>query len=350
MSILKAGRVFSGIQPTGIPHLGNYLGSIKQWVHLQNDIGDDNSMELNATDRVTQNIFCLVDLHSLTIRPDPAVLRENTLKSCAVLLACGLHQSKSTLYLQSMVPQHAQLAWYLSCFASFGYLNRMTQWKSKSKSSPKHGMGSNLGLFSYPVLQAADILLYGAEYVPVGVDQKQHLELTRDIADNFNKFYKKNLLHPPTPLYSTTPRVQDLRDPSKKMSKSSPDELSRIQLNDHPDAIHLKIKRSVTDSIDGIWYDVEARPAVSNLIDIYAAISGKSKEEISKEFGRSSTSHFKSVVAEAITEHVKPIQKEYTLLISDQQHLKRVLKEGAKRCHEIAGANLKKIQDTVHNL
>jgi tryptophanyl-tRNA synthetase len=134
------------------------------------------------------------------------------------------------------------------------------------------------------------------------------------------------------------------------MSKSSPDELSRIQLNDHPDAIHLKIKRSVTDSIDGIWYDVEARPAVSNLIDIYAAISGKSKEEISKEFGRSSTSHFKSVVAEAITEHVKPIQKEYTLLISDQQHLKRVLKEGAKRCHEIAGANLKKIQDTVHNL
>ncbi|KAG0273346.1 Tryptophan--tRNA ligase, mitochondrial [Linnemannia exigua] len=334
--------IFSGIQPTGQPHLGNYLGAISNWVNLQ------EQAHLNQETL----LFSIVDLHAITMPQDPKKLREERRNMAITLLACGIDPKKVILFEQSKVPGHSELAWILNCLTPVGWLARMTQWKSKlgvtkgaqSLEDVSATQGLQLGLFAYPVLMAADILLYRATKIPVGEDQIQHLELARDIGTTFNKTVKERYFPLPRPIITETKRVMSLRDPTTKMSKSDPSDQTRINLIDSPSLIASKIKRAVTDTTLGISYNRTERPAVANLVDIYAAMKQVSIEEVVEEHRDSSMAVFKEALTSVIVEKLGPIQEEMRRLDGEKGYVERVLEEGAERAGEIARPNLLQAQ------
>ncbi|CUS08185.1 unnamed protein product [Tuber aestivum] len=348
--------VFSGIQPTGVPHLGNYLGALRQWVGIQ-----DNSPK---SARLT---FCIVDLHAITQPQEVEQLRKRKMELLATLLAIGLDPRRCTIFEQSRVPAHSELMWILSCFAPMGRLNRMTQWKSKlGVSSDQDALGERpataglkLGLFSYPVLQAADILIHKATHVPVGEDQAQHLELTREVASSFNKAFGKDILKLPITLLCTTPsayatpakRIMSLKDPTQKMSKSAADPASCILLTDSPREIHDKLRRAVTDSVTGPpTYDVQKRPGVSNLIEILAHIRRQQDfDNVARDVSDLSLKAFKDLVADTISEHLEPIRDEYEKIIaeSNREVLRFVASEGGRKARESAEETLAEVKEAV---
>lgn len=321
--------VLSFIQPTGTPTLGNYLGALKNWA--------DMAREYDC-------LFGAADLHSLTIRMEPSVLRRNTFELYALLIALGLDPEKNILFVQSHVSQHAVLAWILNCYTQFGEASRMTQFKEKSA---KHPDNVNVGLFSYPVLMAADILLYAADYVPVGEDQRQHLELTRNIADRFNGLYGDVLTVPEPFIRKRGARVSSLQEPTKKMSKSDPNAKSYILLNDKPDSIVKKIKSAVTDSEAAVYYDAEKKPGVTNLMEIYSACTGSGYEQIEEDFRGKGYGDFKSAVAEAVVEELRPLQEEWARLLKDKVYIEATAKAGAEKASKIANRTLAKVMKKV---
>ncbi|HLD22122.1 MAG TPA: tryptophan--tRNA ligase [Patescibacteria group bacterium] len=322
-------RLFSGIQPTGNLHLGNYLGAIQQWVAMQHEY---------------ESIFCIVDLHAITVRQDPAVLRENIRRIAAIYLACGLDPKESTIFVQSRVPEHTQLGWILNTFTQMGELERMTQFKDKAK---QHSDNINAGLFDYPVLMAADILLYETQAVPVGEDQKQHVELTRNIAQRFNNHYKKNVFVIPEYVSrKETTRIMGLDNPEKKMSKSAASEFNYVSFFDTPDMIRKKIKRAVTDSGSEIRAG-EDKPALTNLLTIYSALSGKTIAELEQQYEGKGYGDFKTDLGEVVVQWMEPTQKKMAELLQDTAELDRILDEGAKKAQSIATETLKKVNTVV---
>jgi len=323
-------RIFSGIQPTGNLHLGNYLGAIRNWVKLQKDF---------------DCIFCIVDLHAITVPQDPASLRAQTREVTAAYIACGIDPDACIIFNQAMVPTHAQLAWLLGCLTPLGWLNRMTQFKEKAG---KQRDNAGLGLYAYPVLMAADILAYKATHVPVGEDQKQHLELSRDIAGAFNRRFNVEYFPLPEPqIFGAATRVMSLRDGSKKMSKSDPSDQSRINLTDGPDAVAQKIRRAKTDAdvLPGSVTGLEKRPEAENLLGIYAALTDKSLEAAVAEFAGAQWSAFKNSLAEAAVGVLGPIGTEMQRLMADSTYIDGVLRRGAEKANDIAGKHLREIQD-----
>ncbi len=323
-------RVMSGIQPTGKAHIGNLFGAIKNWASLQNEY---------------ECFYSIVDLHAITVRNKPAELRKNVYEIAALLLAAGVEPNEEVaLFVQSRVPEHAQLQWALNCLTPIGDLNRMTQFKDKSK---KNAENINAGLFVYPVLQAADILLYQADLVPVGVDQKQHLELTRDIAQRFNNLYSETFVLPEPLIPKTVGKIMSLQEPTKKMSKSDENEKSAIFIDDDDKVVKNKIKRAVTDSGSEVKYDPENKPGVSNLMSIYNAATNKSFEEIEKEFAGLGYGDFKQAVAEALAEYLRPIREKYLELRSDKKTLENVLKRGEEKARRVAAKTLRKVYKKI---
>ena len=328
-------KIFSGVQPTGNLHLGNYLGAIKNFVELNNN----NKNEC---------IFCVVDLHAITVYQNPELLRNNIYETVATFLASGINPDKSIIFNQSRVSAHSETAWILSCVARMGWLNRMTQFKEKAGKDKEK---ASIGLYSYPVLMAADILLYDATHVPVGDDQKQHLELCRDIAQRFNNDYKvENFFKVPEPLIQKQfSRIMSLKDGLKKMSKSEPSDLSRINLTDNKDDIINKIKKAKTDSlpmpstIDGLKERAEAK----NLLGIYSSLSGSTLEKSILEFSGKNFSEFKNSLAEILVDKIIPISVEIKKLLEDQRYLEKILSEGYKKANDIASNKLKKIHELV---
>ena len=328
-------KIFSGVQPTGNLHLGNYLGAIKNFVELNND--DKNEC-----------IFCVVDLHAITVYQNPELLRNNIYETVATFLASGINPDKSIIFNQSRVSAHSETAWILSCVARMGWLNRMTQFKEKAGKDKEK---ASIGLYSYPVLMAADILLYDATHVPVGDDQKQHLELCRDIAQRFNNDYKvENFFKAPEPLIQKQfSRIMSLKDGLKKMSKSEPSDLSRINLTDNKDDIINKIKKAKTDSlpmpstIDGLNDRAEAK----NLLGIYSSLSGSTLEKSILEFSGKNFSEFKNSLAEILVDKIIPISVEIKKLLEDKKYLEKILSEGHKKANDIASNKLKKIHELV---
>lgn len=314
-------RIFSGIQPSGVPQLGNYLGAIRNWVNLQANY---------------ECIFCLVDMHAITVWQDPEKLREHTLTQAAILLAAGIDADKHILFNQSAVSAHARLAWILNCVTRIGWLNRMTQFKDKAgKDRENH----SAGLYVYPNLMAADILAYKATHVPVGEDQKQHLELTNDIAQKFNHDYKVEFFPQVKPLIPpTAARIMSLRDGTKKMSKSDPSAQSRIELTDDADAIALKIRRAKTDSapLPEDIADLADRPEAKNLVSIYAALADISAEQVLKEHASQGFGPFKAALTEIVVNAIAPIGQETTRLLQDESYLLNILRSGAQRAQSIA--------------
>ena len=321
--------ILSGIQATGNLHLGNYLGALNNWTKMQDEY---------------DCYYMIADLHTLTIRNNPEDLRENTLKLIALYIAAGLDPEKNTIFIQSHVPAHTQLSWVLNCYTYMGELNRMTQYKDKAA---KHADNINSGLFTYPVLMAADILLYNADLVPVGDDQKQHLEITRDIAERFNSIYGETFKIPEPFISKQGARIMGLQDPTSKMSKSAPDVMDKILLTDTPDEIRKKLKKAVTDSENCVRYDKENKPGVSNLMTIYGILKNKSMEEIQKEFEGHGYGDFKSVVAEAVVERLEPIQNRYNELLSNKDRLMEIVKQGDKRAEEKASKLLKDVYNKI---
>lgn len=312
-------RVFSGIQPTGNVHLGNYLGSIRNWVDLQQEYSC---------------IFGIMNLHAITLPTDPKLLQENSIEAAALYLACGLDAAKSIIFLQSQVSCHAELAWVFSCLTSMGWLNRMTQFKEKSANN--QNLGQNLGLYAYPVLMASDILLYKANLVPVGEDQKQHLELTRDIALAFNNNYNSQYFTLPKPLIMPqVKRIMSLQDGTKKMSKSDNSDLSRINLNDPEQLIIKKIKKAKTDSSPEITYD-ESRCEIYNLLNIFSAFSNESPQDIAKKYCNLGNSKFKNDLSEVIIAKLQPIQNKLQQLLQDKSYITQTLEQGRQQAQEIA--------------
>ncbi|KAF9324786.1 Tryptophan--tRNA ligase, mitochondrial [Linnemannia elongata] len=334
--------IFSGIQPTGNPHLGNYLGAVSNWVQLQEQAHIDQETLL----------FSIVDLHAITMPQDPSKLREDRRNMAITLLACGIDPKKVVLFEQSKVSGHAELAWILNCLTPVGWLARMTQWKSKlgvtkgaqSLEDVSATQGLQLGLFAYPVLMAADILLYRATKIPVGEDQIQHLELARDIATTFNKTVRKPYFPLPRPIITETKRVMSLRDPTNKMSKSDPSDQTRINLIDSPSLISTKIKRAVTDPIRGVSYSRADRPALANLIEIYAGMKKVSIDEVVKMHEGDSNAAFKEALTGVIVEALGPIQEEMRRLEGESGYVEGVLADGAKKAGEIARPNLEMAQ------
>ena len=328
-------KIFSGVQPTGNLHLGNYLGAIKNFVELNND--DKNKC-----------IFCVVDLHAITVYQNPELLKNNIYETVATFLASGIDPKKSIIFNQSRVSAHSETAWILSCVARMGWLNRMTQFKEKAGKDKEK---ASIGLYSYPVLMAADILLYDATHVPVGDDQKQHLELCRDIAQRFNNDYKiDNFFKVPEPLIQKQfSRIMSLKDGLKKMSKSEPSDLSRINLTDNKDDIINKIKKAKTDSlpmpstIDGLDDRAEAK----NLLGIYSSLSGMTLEKSILEFSGKNFSEFKNSLAEILVDKIIPISVEIKKLLEDKKYLEQILSEGHKKANDIASNKLKKIHELV---
>ncbi|KAF0381429.1 tryptophanyl-tRNA synthetase [Gigaspora margarita] len=336
--------ILSGIQPTGSPHIGNFLGVLSKWVSLQQ----------TAHDSVTL-LYPIVDLHALTIPRDPEQLKKSKIETAIVLLACGIDPARSLIFEQSRIPAHTELAWFFNCITPMGWLSRMTQWKSKLKLKTnsqfsEHDVLSSsglcLGLFSYPVLQAADILLYKATHVPIGEDQVQHLELTRDIAEMFNKMFRQNVFPLPLPITTSAKRIMSLYDPSKKMSKSDP-ENTRINMSDPPEIIAEKIKKSTSDSLKYITYDPETRPAIANLVTIYAAVQGITIDQVVVEHGKSNIKTFKDALTQVLVEKLSPIQKEIQRLRLEQGYVQQVLKNGAEKASIIAENNLDEIRRVV---
>ena len=322
-------RVFSGIQPTGAFTLGNYIGAVRNWPLLQDEY---------------DCIYCVVDQHALTIRQVPAELRKRSYEAAAMLLASGIDPQKSLVFIQSHVPQHSQLAWVLSCNAQYGELGRMTQFKDKSS---KHADNINTGLFTYPMLMAADIMLYNAHYVPVGGDQKQHVELARDIAQRFNNNYSETFVLPEPMIPKVGARVMSLQEPTKKMSKSDANEKSFVLMTDSADVIMKKFKSAVTDSDGVVRYDTENKPGISNLMGIYSVMTGKGFEEIEKEFEGQGYGTFKTAVAESVIDTLKPVQDEYNRILGDKPYLEGVLREGAEKARYQANRQLSKVYRKV---
>ena len=320
-------RIFSGIQPSGDLTLGSYMGAIKNWVPLQDEY---------------DCIYCIVDMHAITVRQDPALLRRRTLEQLAQYIACGLDPVRSVIFIQSHVPQHAELAWVLGCYTQFGELSRMTQFKDKSK---KHADNITAGLFTYPVLMAADILLYQADLVPVGQDQKQHVELCRDVAQRFNGVYSDTFTLPEPFIPKMGARVMSLGDPSSKMSKSDPD--GCVFLMDTPEVIQKKFKRAVTDSETQVRFDPEHKPGISNLLTIYCAATGTSPEEAEEVFQGQGYGVFKPAVGDAVVELLRPIREEAGRLMADKAYLEGIYKEGAERASHLAAKTLRKVYKKV---
>ena len=324
-------RIFSGIQPTGNLHLGNYLGAIRNWVALQNDY---------------ECIFCIVDLHALTQPQDPAELRGSTREVTAAYIASGIDPERSTIFNQSMVPAHTQLAWLLACLTPLGWLNRMTQFKERTAGKNRELAG--LGLYAYPVLMAADILLYKATHVPVGEDQKQHLELARDLAGAFNRRYELDFFPLPEPqIFGAATRVMSLRDGRKKMSKSDTSDYSRINMTDDAETIALKIRRAKTDPhpLPDAVEDLERRPEADNLIGIYAALSGLSREDALAEFAGENFSMFKEALSGLAVEVLGRIGGEMRRLVGDPAYIDSVLRRGAENASAIAVPVLREVQE-----
>ncbi len=325
--------IFSGMQPTRQLHLGNYLGALKNWVKLQH--------EMDA-------IFCVVDLHAMTIEHDPETLRSNIREVAAAYIAAGIDPEKHILFNQSAVSGHAELNWILTCHTPLGWLNRMTQFKEKAGKQKDNAV---LGLYAYPVLMAADILLYKATHVPVGEDQKQHLELARDIAGAFNRYYKADGFFPlPEPqILGEATRVMSLRDGTKKMSKSDESEYSRINLTDDADTIALKIRKAKTDPepLPETVEDLEKRPEANNLVTIYAALSDTSRAAVLAQFGGQQFSAFKGALADLSVAKLAPIAGEMNRLLGDRAELDRILKKGADRAGEIAARTMNEVKDLV---
>ncbi len=311
-------RIFSGVQPSGNLTLGNYLGALRNFGLLQDDY---------------DCLYCVVDLHSITVRQDPELLRERSYAVLALYLACGLDPDKNVLFLQSQVSGHAELGWALNCYTYMGELNRMTQFKDKSQ---KHADNINGGLYTYPVLMAADILLYNADMVPIGQDQKQHLELARNVAERFNKIYGDTFVIPEPFIPKTGARVMSLQDPTKKMSKSDDNVNNFILITEGKDKIIKKFKKAVTDSGNEIIFDEENKPGISNLIKIYASITSKTVEEVQKEFENSRYGDFKMTVGNAVADTLEPIRIKYEELMQDKAYLDSVFKKGAERAKSMA--------------
>jgi tryptophanyl-tRNA synthetase len=321
-------RVFSGVQPTGNLHLGNYLGAIRNWVETQahND-----------------NIFCIVDLHAITLPIDPKELRHSTRQLAALYLACGLDTRYCKLFIQSHVHQHAEMSWIMECYTPMGWLNRMTQFKSKAGENPE-SMGT--GLYCYPVLMACDILLYQTNYVPVGDDQRQHVEFTRDLAQRFNSLYGQVFTIPEAQIREVGARIMSLDDPMNKMSKSDPNPNSRINLLDDPKTIKQKIARATTDSLRLVAFDPE-RPGITNLLTIYQLLTGQSQQEIEAEFAGKGYGDFKTALTERLVATLAPIQKRYYELMNDPATLENILKQGAEQLRPMAAATLQHVKDVI---
>ena len=319
-------RVLSGIQPTSDSfHLGNYLGAVKQWVELQD--GHDA-------------FYCIVDLHALTVETDPALMRKRTLVSAAQLLALGISPEKSTLFVQSQVPEHNQLAWIMECITGFGEASRMTQFKDRTA---KGGSDSTkVGVFTYPMLMAADILLYQADLVPVGEDQRQHIELTRDLAERFNSRYGATFNIPSGFILKQGAKIFDLQNPMAKMSKSAESVAGLIEILDTPEVNAKKIKSAVTDAGREIKFDEKEKPGVSNLLTIHSALSGQSISVLENHFAGKGYGDLKSEVAEVVVEYLKPIREKTLELLSDEAHLLAVLSKGAQKAQEVASTTLAK--------
>ena len=321
-------RVFSGIQPTGGFTLGNYLGAVRNWGVLQDEY---------------DCIYSVVDLHSITVRQDPATLRRQIRESAALLLACGVDPERSILFIQGDVHQHAELSWILGCYTQFGELSRMTQFKDKSQ---KHPENVNGGLFTYPVLMAADILLYQTDLVPIGGDQKQHLELARNIAERFNGVYGQTFVVPDGYFPKVAARVMSLQDPTAKMSKSDENTNAKIMLLDDPDLIVKKFRRAVTDS-GSENRAAEDKPGVTNLMSIYSACTGKTFVEIEREFDGKGYGDFKTAVGETVRDMLRPIQERYAVYLSDKEQLNSILKSGAEKASYLASKTLAKARRKI---
>lgn len=321
--------LFSGVQPSGIIHLGNYLGAIRNFGMLEQEF---------------DCLFCVVDLHAITLRQVPSELRRQTLELMAMYIACGLNPDKSIIYCQSQVPQHAELAWVLNCYTYMGELSRMTQFKDKAA---RHKDNINVGLFTYPVLMAADILLYQASVVPVGADQKQHLEITRDIAQRFNAIYGDVFTIPEPYIAKEAARIMSLSDPERKMSKSDEDANSFVSLLDGPEVIRRKLKRAVTDSDGEIRYDPDTKPGVSNLLSILSSLSGEGILQAQDRLAGQGYGKLKDEVADAVIAAFAPIQAEYTRLIQDKAYLNQVAKTNAARAQALAQRTLNKVYKKV---
>jgi len=328
-------KIFSGVQPTGNLHLGNYLGAIKNFVDLNNDSKNEC-------------IFCVVDLHAITVKQDPKELKNNIQETVATFIASGINPKKSIIFNQSSVPAHAEGAWILSCVARMGWLNRMTQFKEKAGKDKEK---ASVGLYSYPVLMASDILLYDATHVPVGDDQKQHLELCRDIAQKFNSdFEAENFLQVPEPLIQKDfSRIMSLKDGSRKMSKSELSDLSRINLTDNKDMVVNKIKKAKTDPLPmpSNLRDLEVRPEAKNLLGIYSSLTNSSLEKSIEMFAGKNFSEFKEKLSEVLVDKIQPISEEIKKLLNDKLYLDNILLEGVERANIIASKKIKKIKEIV---
>ncbi len=328
-------KIFSGVQPTGNLHLGNYIGAIKNFVSLQND--PNNFC-----------IYCVVDLHAITVKQNPFELKKNIRETAAAFIASGLDYKKSIIFNQSLVPAHSEGSWMLSCIARMGWLNRMTQFKEKAGKDKEK---ASVGLYIYPVLMAADILLYDATHVPVGEDQKQHLELSRDIANKFNlDFNSPNFLTPPEPLIQKNfARIMSLKDGTKKMSKSDPSELSRINLNDTSDQVLNKIKKAKTDNdpLPDNQNELSKRPEAENLLGIYSSLSDQPLNTTIKEFSGQNFSSFKEKLADLVVHKILPISKEINKLLKDENFLDNVLIDGAEKANQIASEKIKQLKKIV---
>ena len=325
----KKKRIFSGIQPSGNLTIGNYLGALKRFPELQSEY---------------DCLYCVVDLHTLTVRQDPEALRQRSYALLALYIACGLDPEQTTLFLQSHVSGHAELAWILNCYTYMGELSRMTQFKDKSQ---KHADNINAGLFTYPVLMAADILLYQTDVVPIGQDQKQHLEIARDIAIRFNKLYGDTFVVPEALIAKQGAKIMSLQEPEKKMSKSDTNVNNFVLLIEERDAIIKKFKRAVTDSGSEVRFDPEEKPGISNLLSIYAATCGITIEQAQAEFAGSRYGDFKIAIGTAVADMLAPIQAEYRRILDDKAYLDRVLKLNAQKAFAIAEETYRDVRQKV---
>lgn len=321
-------RAFSGIQPSGIIHIGNYFGAIKNWVQLQNEY---------------ESIFCIVNQHAITVPQDPKKLEENTYKVASIYLAFGIDPKKSIIFVQSEVKEHTELCWILNTITRLPELERMTQFKEKAK---QHKSSVNVGLFDYPVLMAADILLYQTDIVPVGQDQKQHVELTITLAERFNKIFGKTFAIPKALIRKEGGKIMGLDDPLKKMSKSASSLFNYIALDDSPAMIREKIKRAVTDSGKEIKYDSQ-KPAISNLLNIYSLTTNKSTIEIEKEFEGKGYKEFKEALSEALINFLTPFQKKQKAILKDKNYIQKVLKDGKERAQSIAQKTMVEVKNKI---
>ena len=324
----KKQRIFSAIQPTGVFTLGNYIGAIRNWDTLQNEY---------------ECIYAIADLHAITVKQEPKDLRANSLRAFALMLACGMDPKRSITFMQSQNPNHAELSWILSCSTMFGELSRMTQFKDKSQ---RHADNINAGLFTYPVLMAADILAYNADLVPIGADQKQHLELARNIAIRFNQRFGETFTVPDGYFPKQGARLMSLQDPTKKMSKSDENANACVFILDDKDTILRKFKRAVTDSDTVVAYR-EGKDGINNLMTIYSTVTGKSYEEIEREFDGRGYGDFKIAVGEAVADHLEPVRTEYARLSADKQYLLDCMKTGSEQAYRITRKTLSKVYRKV---